>query len=71
MVVKRRIRRARSGLEFESSVISYGSQASDSGNFRSPRFESSVISYGSQAENRIPPEVVEFESSVISYGSQA
>ena len=34
---------------FESSVISYGSQASTSGTILSSGFESSVISYGSQA----------------------
>ena len=34
---------------FESSVISYGSQANDNLFGRNNKFESSVISYGSQA----------------------
>ena len=35
---------------FESSVISYGSQAIVAGSLSSWQFESSVISYGSQAD---------------------
>ena len=35
---------------FESSVILYGSQASDLEKYLSKLFESSVILYGSQAE---------------------
>ena len=37
--------------QFESSVISYGSEANQFPSIWSIRFESSVISYGSEAEN--------------------
>ena len=55
---------------FESSVISYGSQTSNSHAQRTSEFESSVISYGSQTGFCRKDRCGKFESSVISYGSQ-
>ena len=57
--------------EFESSVISYGSQAAVAKTSAKCPFESSVISYGSQALSKSISCAILFESSVISYGSQA
>ena len=62
---------ASSKIEFESSVISYGSQARKEQDYHPHRFESSVISYGSQANYQNNLRQLRFESSVISYGSQA
>ena len=58
-------------LRFESSVISYGSEARKAGGNGPPSFESSVISYGSEAPAACFFTFTLFESSVISYGSEA
>ena len=39
--------------EFESSVISYGSQTATGNGPDNPEFESSVISYGSQTASAV------------------
>ncbi len=57
-------------IEFESSVISYGSQTENKEKLIESVFESSVISYGSQTTAIACPILLLFESSVISYGSQ-
>ena len=57
--------------KFESSVISYSSQAGDLTGIKKMGFESSVISYSSQARCISTPITTPFESSVISYSSQA
>ena len=56
--------------EFESSVISYGSQTTYDTFILENKFESSVISYGSQTVGKYDDNILKFESSVISYGSQ-
>ena len=58
-------------LRFESSVISYGSEAIFDVSKSSRLFESSVISYGSEAYLMLSRLCILFESSVISYGSEA
>ena len=70
MVVKRRSKPETNNYEFESSVISYGSQTLNPCDLAAVLFESSVISYGSQTEYTDDQELALFESSVISYGSQ-
>ena len=70
MVVKRRSKPETNNYEFESSVISYGSQTLNPCDLAAVLFESSVISYGSQTEYTDDQESALFESSVISYGSQ-
>ena len=71
MVVKLRHRFYPSSVEFESSVISYGSEANNFKQFSDSPFESSVISYGSEAVCCCRHLCRWFESSVISYGSEA
>ena len=58
-------------FEFESSVISYGSEAAERPDTADKGFESSVISYGSEAKLKMSWYAKGFESSVISYGSEA
>ena len=50
MVVKRRSKPETNNYEFESSVISYGSQTLNPCDLAAVLFESSVISYGSQTQ---------------------
>ena len=57
-------------LRFESSVISYGCQTSNTRTARHNKFESSVISYGCQTYEYAGYTNKLFESSVISYGCQ-
>ena len=57
--------------KFESSVISYGSEAGTLSTDNTTGFESSVISYGSEAPAGNITKMSSFESSVISYGSEA
>ena len=71
MVVKLTGSDALTSAEFESSVISYGSEAYTVTEGFVFGFESSVISYGSEAAVLLSPVAVSFESSVISYGSEA
>ena len=70
MVVKLCTGRPRSQRQFESSVISYGSETIREGLLFPEEFESSVISYGSETKNINQPRKSMFESSVISYGSE-
>ena len=65
MVVKRHKITRGQLRQFESSVISYGSQAIIKTDSREVRFESSVISYGSQAPICNWVFAHAFESSVI------
>ena len=71
MVVKLQERIRQAALRFESSVISYGSEAKKDGHEGRWEFESSVISYGSEADGGRAMIQMRFESSVISYGSEA
>ena len=57
-------------MQFESSVISYGSKTNDIIKRFNNEFESSVISYGSKTNIVAETLIVGFESSVISYGSK-
>ena len=70
MVVKRTSHILCTKSQFESSVISYGSQTPGMVSGASFPFESSVISYGSQTQFLFFSTSTPFESSVISYGSQ-
>ena len=70
MVVKQIWYIHKQNLQFESSVISYGSQTTAWAQAIWHSFESSVISYGSQTYLLAELDNSAFESSVISYGSQ-
>ena len=54
-------------MQFESSVISYGSKTGTFDLDTKTLFESSVISYGSKTEASMRCDYLKFESSVIYY----
>ena len=56
---------------FESSVNSYGNEATNIGIALIGAFESSVNSYGNEAEVNNMDKNIMFESSVNSYGNEA